>query len=647
MIDRATVDRILDAVRIEEVVGDYVSLRRRGVNLVGNCPFHDEKTPSFHVSPAKGICKCFGCGKGGNSVNFIMEAEQLSYVEALKVLAKKYGIEVKEKELTPEELTQQNERESLLIVSEWAAGYFNRMLTHSDEGKAIAMSYFLERGFNESIIEKFQLGYCLDQKDGMTRAAIAAGYKEEFLIKTGLTIAGDGYKNDRFRGRVMFPIHSLSGKPIAFGGRVLKTSDKTAKYLNSPESELYHKSKIVYGIYHARKDIVKHDRCFLVEGYTDVLSMHQAGIENVVASSGTALTTDQIRLIRRFTTNITVLYDGDFAGIKASLRGIDLILEEGMDVRVLLLPDGEDPDSFAKKNSATALRAYITDNETDFIRFKAQLLADESKNDPIGRARLISDVVKSISLIPDEIKRTVFLKESSRIFEIGEQVLYSEMSKIQQKRAAEIPMQRPVQSQNISANAGSPTMVEPPRDIVRPVPLEEIEVLKYLIRYGGLPLYGPEDLPEGQENPNVDVVIVGSLDEDDMKFTNGLAQQIYEEYKLQMVNEGFEPEKYFLRHENPAVCMFVAGLFADDKKLSRSKVNDEVRNVPRHLFKIVPKVIFELKDQYVKTMQKAILDELTGCTDEDEQMRLLGELQQLNAIKTQLSARLGGRTITR
>ena len=406
MIDKQTVDKILDAAQIVDVVSDFVTLRKRGVNYIGLCPFHDEKTGSFTVSPAKGIFKCFGCGKGGGPVHFIMEHEQLDYPGALKYLAKKYHIEVVEKELTPEEQQSQSDREAMFALNTWAQAYFTKQMNDTDEGRAIGLSYFHSRGFTDETIEKFGLGYCLDKSDMMTMTALNSGYKADFIEKCGLGNRRDnGTWYDRFRGRVMFPVHTLSGKVVAFGGRVLKKDDKTAKYVNSPESEIYHKSNELYGIYFAKQSIVKQDRCFLVEGYTDVISMHQAGITNVVASSGTSLTPGQIRLIHRFTPNITVLYDGDAAGIKASIRGIDLLLEEGMNVKVVLLPDGEDPDSYAQNNNASDFIDFIDKNQVDFIRFKIQLLLDEIGNDPIKRAGLIQDVVHSISLIPDNIDR--------------------------------------------------------------------------------------------------------------------------------------------------------------------------------------------------------------------------------------------------
>ncbi|HPW27311.1 MAG TPA: DNA primase, partial [Tenuifilaceae bacterium] len=384
MIEQQVVDRIIAAADILEVLQDFVTLRKRGVNYLGLCPFHNEKTPSFTVSPSKGIYKCFGCGKGGNVVNFIMEHEHLGYVDALKFLAKRYNIEIVEKEATPEELEQRNERESLMVVSAYAQKYFSNILHKHSDGKNIGMAYFRERGFHDNIIEKFQLGYSLDQRNAFTRTALHDGYKLDYLVKTGLTIEGkDGNPFDRFAGRVMFPIHSLSGRVIGFGGRVLRTDTKTAKYLNSPESEIYHKSEVLYGIFQAKKAITQEGKCFLVEGYTDVISLHQAGVENVVASSGTSLTHDQIKLIKRFTSNVTILYDGDAAGIKASLRGIDMVLEEGLNVKIVLLPDGEDPDSFARSHSASEVLKFIDEHETDFIRFKTLLLLDDAKNNPI------------------------------------------------------------------------------------------------------------------------------------------------------------------------------------------------------------------------------------------------------------------------
>ncbi|MCS2894327.1 DNA primase [Parabacteroides faecis] len=431
MIDQPTIDRILDTANIVDVVSEFVTLRKRGINYVGLCPFHTDKTPSFYVSPAKNICKCFACGEGGTAVHFIMKHEQLNYFDALRYLAKKYNIEIQERELTDKEKQRRSDRESMLIVNSWAQQYFSTQLYEHVEGKTVGLRYFAERGFREDTIRKFQLGYSLDQRDALYKAATKNGYKKEFLEKTGLVIAYDnGGVNDRFRGRVIFPVHTLSGKVVAFGGRVLKKDEKTAKYVNSPESEIYHKSNELYGIYFAKQSMVKEDRCFLVEGYTDVISMHQAGIENVVASSGTALTQGQIRLIHRFTNNITVLYDGDAAGIKAALRGIDLLLEDGMNVKVVLLPDGEDPDSFARKHNASQFAEFIKQSETDFIRFKTRLLLDDAGNDPIKRSSLITDIIRTVAIIPDNIARSIYIRECSAMMEIDEQVLLNEVNKI-------------------------------------------------------------------------------------------------------------------------------------------------------------------------------------------------------------------------
>ncbi|MBR6590143.1 MAG: DNA primase [Bacteroidaceae bacterium] len=456
MIDQATIDKILDAAQIVDVVSEFVTLKRAGVNYKGLCPFHNEKTPSFVVSPSKGLCKCFSCGKGGNVVHFIMEHEQLNYYEALKWLANKYHIEVKERELSDEEKQAQNVRESMFVVNDFANNYFQNLLHNHIDGQSIGLAYFRQRGFRDDIIRKFQLGYSLNERNALAKEAKRKGFKEEFLEKTGLCYRrdNDGQLRDRFWGRVMFPVHTLSGKVIAFGGRVLKTDGKVAKYVNSPESEIYHKSNELYGIYFAKQAIVRDDRCFLVEGYTDVISMHQAGIENVVASSGTSLTSGQIRLIHRFTNNITVLYDGDGAGIKASIRGIDMLLEEGMNIKVVLLPDGEDPDSFARKHNATDYKAYINSHEVDFIRFKTNLLLEEVGNDPIKRAGLIGDIVRSISVIPENIVRSVYIRECSQLLQVEEKLLVQEVGKLMMRTKEEKQAAAEKQRQREAAKAG-------------------------------------------------------------------------------------------------------------------------------------------------------------------------------------------------
>ena len=437
MISRSTIDQVFETARVEEVIGDFVQLKKAGSNFKGLSPFSDERTPSFMVSPVKQIWKDFSTGKGGNAVAFLMEHEHFTYPEAIKYLAKKYNIEIEETEQTNEQKEQANERESLYLVSEYANKYFQNILHKTDQGKSIGLSYFKERGFTDETIKSFDLGYALNDWSAFTDEAIKQGYKLEFLEKTGLTIVKEEKQFDRFKGRVLFPIKSMSGRVLGFGGRILTNDKKAAKYLNSPESDIYHKSKVLYGIYHAKQSIAKEDNCYLVEGYTDVIQFHQKGIKNVVSSSGTALTPAQIRLINRLTKNITVLFDGDAAGIRASLRGIDLILEQGMNVKVCMFPDGEDPDSFAKQNTLEELTLYLEENAKDFIQFKASLLFEDSKNDPIKKADTVRDIVNSISKIPDRIKREIYIQECARIMDISEEVLFSTLAQIGKKEHQE------------------------------------------------------------------------------------------------------------------------------------------------------------------------------------------------------------------
>lgn len=578
MIDQATIDKIMAATDIVDVVSDFVSLRRRGANYWGLCPFHDDRSPSFSVSPSKGVCKCFSCGKGGSAIHFIMEHEQLSYYEALKYLAKKYNIEVHEKELTDEERQKRSERENMFVINTFAQEFFSKSLLETDEGRSVGLAYFKERGFNEDIIRKFGLGYSPEKRDALAVEAQKRGYKIDYLLKTGLCREGqNGRIYDLFSGRVMFPVYSVSGKVVAFGGRILKSGVKISKYFNSPESDIYHKSDELYGIYQAKRAIEKERRCYLVEGYTDVLSMHQSGIENVVASSGTALTHGQIRLIHRFTDNITVLYDGDAPGIKASLRGIDLLLQEGLNIKVVLLPDGEDPDSFAKSQSAESFTRYIKGHETDFIRFKTQLLLEDAGEDPIKRAAIISNIVESISLIPDAIVRSVYVQECSRLLQIDEQVLLSELNKRRQKRAEQqFSRERYNQERQSAATtnapksgntttaapangnetppppslADMPAPAETPEAVpftdhtlsqrmVQQSPLEkyEREIIRYIVRYGYRNLF---ELPDGSWQ-KVWEYIVEELSIDSIELCNPLYKHIVEltaeqrEYEAQQV----------------------------------------------------------------------------------------------------------------
>jgi DNA primase len=648
MIDPVTVDKIMNAAQILDVVSDFVTLKKRGVNYVGLCPFHEERTPSFSVSPAKGICKCFSCGKGGNAVNFIMEHEQLSYYEALKYLAKKYNIEVIEKEMTPEEAAQRNDRESMLAVNKFAQQYFTSLLFETAEGRNIGLTYFHERGFRDDVIRKFQLGYSSEKRDALSVAALSKAYKKEFLIKTGLSIEREsGTLFDRFSGRVMFPVHSLSGTIIAFGGRVLKKDDKTAKYVNSPESEIYHKSNELYGIYFAKQAIVKYDRCFLVEGYTDVLAMHQAGIENVVASSGTSLTKGQIRLIHRFTENVTVLYDGDAAGIKASIRGIDMLLEEGLNIKVVLLPAGEDPDSFAKSQDATQFIRYIEEHQQDFIRFKTSLLLDEAGNDPIKRAALIGDIVRSIAVIPDRLIRSEYVKECSTLLTTDEKLLYAEINKYIRDRSSK-PTDQPM---------AAVEPVEMSEEISHPViqqndyEEEERNIIRFLIRYGNQVLFSHDELSDmsGHSSMTVATYILQELAQDQLRFAHPMHAKILAEVQQHCENIDFSFETYFLHHHDPDVSRFSTDLIAEKYTLSRL-FTDQTVPMEDRLIEAVPRVLFEYKNKIVITLLKQKMEALKKANeahDEVLEIQLMDEISHLNEVKSKLAKSLGERIILR
>jgi DNA primase len=651
MIDQGTVERIIEASDIVEVVQEFVTLKRRGVNYLGRCPFHNEKTPSFTVSPAKQIYKCFGCGKGGSPVNFIMEHEHLTYVEALKYLARKFHIEVNDKEESPQDAAKRNRRESLMIVSGYAQEYFSSFLINENEGRNVGLSYFKERGIRDDTIKKFHLGYCPDQKDMFSLTAQRNGYQMEFLEETGLTIKRDNWVRDRFGGRVIFPFHNLAGRVIAFGGRILKKDPKSAKYLNSPESEIYHKSKVLYGIYFAKNSISRTDKCYLVEGYTDVLSMHQSGIENVVASSGTSLTVDQIRLIKRFTSNITIIYDGDNAGIKASLRGIDMVLEEGINVKVLPLPEGEDPDSFARSMSASALVEYIQENETDFIRFKTQLLLKETEKDPVARARLISDIVKSISVIPDTITRSVYIKECSSMLGVGEEILYTEVRKNNVKLNEE-------HSQNERRNARTRANQEK----VTPVPstpvadnlcqIEEMALLRILLRYFSNDLFKVIDEEKKTEHMvRVGDYILQELSADNLTSSDPVLRKIFDEFILHQKEAYFVPERYFAQHKDNEISSVVSGLLVDKYIESDiwKKNGAYYENEEEVLHVIVPRLIEEYKLRNVKLMISGMMVKI-GELKSDDEMEKIMEYQtmitNLKRVEKVLSGKLGGRTIT-
>ena len=667
MIDQATIDRILDAAQIVEVVSDFVTLRKRGVNYVGLCPFHNEKTPSFSVSPSKGLCKCFSCGKGGNAVHFIMGHEQMSYPEALRYLAKKYNIEIKERELTNEEKEVQSNRESMFIVNNFARDYFQNILKNHIDGRSIGLAYFRQRGFRDDIIDKFQLGFSTEGRDALAQEALRKGFKQEFLVKTGLCYETDDHKlRDRFWGRVMFPVHTLSGKVVAFGGRVLSTENKKlAKYVNSPESEIYHKSNELYGIYFAKQAIVKQDRCFLVEGYTDVISMHQSGVENVVASSGTSLTPGQIRLIHRFTNNITVLYDGDMAGIKASIRGIDMLLEEGMNIKVCLLPDGDDPDSFARKHNATEFQNFIQEHETDFIRFKAQLLMEDAGKDPMKRAELINDIVRSIAVIPEAIVRDVYIKECGQLLRIEDKLLVSEVAKRRELQAEK--GNKPIASNN------APT--PQPGEMPPPFPPEEMEadtyqsfipqegkegqefykyerlIIQMIVRYGEKVMCNLTD-EEGNEVP-VTVVeyVINDLKEDELAFHNPLHRRILSEASEHIHDQEFASERFFVAHPDPKISTIATELASDRYQLSKyhSKTQKLVTDEER-LYEMVPMLMINFKNAIVAEELKHIMYALQDpsiANDNAQCDAVMQRYKEMKEIQNLMAKRLGDRVVLR
>ena len=652
MIDPETVDRIYAAANIVDIVGDYVTLRRKGVNYQACCPFHNEKTPSFVVSPAKGLFKCFGCGKGGNAVTFLMEHESLTYPEALKMVAKRYGIEVHEKELSEEEVRRNDDRESMFALNGWAAEYFANYLHHEAEGMNVGMSYFRRtRGLTDATIRKFGLGFCPAKGDRMSQAALAAGYKREFLVSTGLSLVSerDGALYDRFRDRVIFPVHNISGRIVAFGGRTLRTDKAVAKYQNSPESEIYSKKRELYGLYFAKKAIQQLNFAILVEGYLDVISMHQAGIENVVSSSGTSLTTEQIRLLGRFTKNITVIYDGDAAGIHASLRGIDMILKEGMNVRVVLLPEPEDPDSFARAHTADEVQEYIRANEQDFLAFKARLLLKDAEGDPIRKAALIGDMVQSIAQIPDAIQRSVFIKECARIMDIDERILISEVARKRlttsgDRETDEFLRRQTVQRQREAAQHE----VEYARRVEAGSSFEalEREIVKYLLKFGHCSF----DFKEGREMVpcNVAEVIFGELSDDNITFRNPVYAKIMATYRAQweQTGPGVEvPVRLFLNHVDPEVCNAAVDLLTADDNYVASELwrrkEVHVESEAEMLAVGVPKAVTLYKSKVIDSLIKELNARLADDTLTDaEQEEVLRRLDGYNRVKVQIAHKL-------
>ena len=627
MISRSTIDRVFESARVEEVIGEFVQLKKAGSNFKGLSPFTDEKSPSFMVSPVKQIWKDFSTGKGGNSVSFLMEHEHYTYPEALRWLAKKYNIEIEETEQSSEEKAQMNERESMFMVSNFAKDYFHDLMLNSNKGKAIGLSYFKERGFTDETIKKFDLGYCIDEWDNFTKAALEKGYDLKYLASTGLTIVKENKQFDRFKGRVMFPIHSMSGRILGFGGRILTADKKAAKYLNSPESDIYHKSKILYGLYQAKKEIAKQDNCFLVEGYTDVISFNQSGVENVVASSGTALTSDQIRLVNRLTKNITVLFDGDAAGIRASIRGIDLILEQGMNVKVVQFPEGEDPDSFAKANSDAELKEYLENSAQDFINYKVSLLLKDSNNDPIKKAGVIRDIVTSISKIPDGIQREVYIQECARVMDISERVLFSELAQILKKESTKRtnkPSNRTT-NPNVDPNEPPPEYFQEQEQAqmglvkggvvstqkIDQLSILENEIIKILLLYGNEEVEFIEEVinvdEEGREKialrkyeNTVSAEIYVHLHEDEIEFSNTLFQEIYNE----IIHQLNQLEKLdiddLINHKNSEISTIVTSILMEKENPNRQLSNwegqnIEVKSVLEVLAKDVNDVVYNLR----------------------------------------------------
>ncbi|GAB5416461.1 MAG: DNA primase [Crocinitomicaceae bacterium] len=670
MIPPHIVDDIMQTARIEEVVGEFVNLKRAGSNLKGLSPFTDEKTPSFVVSPAKQIFKCFSTGKGGTAVTFLMEKEHFSYPEALRWLADKYGIQIPEdKPPTPEEMEAISERESLHIINEFAQKHFVETMHDTDEGKNIGLSYFVERGFRPEIIEKFQLGYCLNKSDGFTKAALDKGYKLEYLEKIGLTKTKDDRSFDFFRGRVMFPIHSVSGRVLGFGGRTLKNDKKIAKYFNSPESLIYNKSQILYGLYFAKGDIIKYDNCFLCEGYTDVISMYQAGIQNVVSSSGTSLTREQIRLVKRYTNNITILYDGDAAGIKASFRGIDLILEEGLNVKVVLFPDGEDPDSFAKAHSTTEIEEYIKKQQQDFISFKADILLESEGDDPIRRAQLIKDLAHSVSLIPDQITRSVFVPEVAKRFDISEDVIWSEVAKGRQESAEKVQQDslrkkrneaRKQQQEQPSpdkeadpyANEPSPFEMESaPQPTEAPTKAQEnhyeYDLMRILVKYGHLALTVDHLNAQGETEKietSVAEFVCHELHVDELTFDTPVYNRMHKIVADSLAENTFLKTTYFLRLEDQEIVQFVTQIELEDIQLSP---NWEVKHkilTPSEKDKIdiaAPKSTYTFKLSKVMKRISDIRKKLPSTGEFNEEARdLMAEQANLERVKIYISNRL-------
>ena len=687
MIDQLTIEKIRDAARIEEVVADFVTLKRAGVNLKGLCPFHDDRTPSFIVSPAKNYCKCFACGEGGNPVTFIMKHENVSYVEALRYLAKKYGIEIEERSLTPEETQRNDDRESMFILNEWANKWFQHQLRDTADGQAIGLSYFRGRGFRDDILEKFQVGYCPNSRSNpMTTDALAAGYQERFLtntpneqdtrqsVGTGLSFKNaKGELRDRFFGRVMWPIFTISGRVAGFGGRVLDAATKgvNIKYQNSPESIVYSKRHELYGLYQAKQAISKNDSCYLVEGYTDVMAMHQAGVENVVASSGTALTDEQIRLIHRLTNNIVVIYDGDAAGIKASQRGIDMLLRQGMNVRLLLLPDGDDPDSFSRKHSAEDFQKYLKENQVDFIKFKTNLLMEEAKGDPVAMSKLVGNIVQSIAEIPDEITRSLYIRESATMMNLQEVLIGNAVNKQRNanneewRRQKEREQRREEQTQqpqnnastleeiaNLQSPATAPSTAIEPKQRLQEQRFyqKELELMRTLMRMG------EQNVEVTAADGSTILICVAEVIDDiladeNITLRHPLFQKILNEAVAHCHDKGFVAETFFLNYPDDKISSLAFDLVTDKEQLSKMHERGKSKYVveePPSPYDLVIHLLFDYKLELIKEQELALMKQLSSpetVQDETRYQELAGKLMELKAQEKELSKLRGDRVI--
>ena len=646
MIDQQTIERILDAAHIEEVVSEFVTLKKRGVNLVGLCPFHNDKTPSFYVSPTKGLCKCFACGKGGNAVHFVMQHEQMSYPDALRWLAKKYHIEIQEKELTAEQRALQGERESLLVVNEYAMQYFRQTLRTHTDGKSIAQAYFRSRGIRDDIAEKFRLGYCTSQKDAFASEAIRKGYRREYLLKTGLCYEKeDGSIRDRFWGRVIFPWFNISGKVVGFGGRVLdsRTKGVSQKYVNSPESEIYSKRRELYGLFQAKQAIVKHDHVYMVEGYTDVIAMHQCGLENVVANSGTALSDTQVRMLHRFTSNITLIYDGDEAGIKASFRGINMLLSEGMNVKVLLLPDGDDPDSFSRKHDSGSFRRYINEHEVNFIRFKTSMLMKEASTDPVKRAELITDIAQSIGLVPNEVLRYAYLKECAQLLDADEQVIQNEIRRVVEGRTEEHVKHHAVEP----ASHATKETESPSPFCSAAADVKETELIRMVVRYGERTVCTVNDENGNETGISVTEYIHYDLAQDDLSLKHPVYFRMLYDAMTHVGTQGWSAERHFLSHPDAEISAVAVELASDRFQLSRSNERD-IRKDDKRLDELVPHLLLEYKLSILKAEMKDVMQQLQSpevMRDAGRTMDIMKRYKQLQEIMKEISKRTGDRIL--